>query len=43
MNPKEYFEKYKDKNVNKKNKGMRKDAPGMRFDADASRIMSLHE
>ena len=35
VNPKEYFEKYKDKSINKKHKGMRIDIPGMSFDADA--------
>ena len=43
VNPKEYFEKYKDKNINKKDKGMRKDAPGMTFESFTQRIMSLRD
>ena len=43
VNPKEYFEKYKDKSINKKHKGIRIDIPGMSFDADAGRIMSFQE
>ena len=31
VNPKEYFEKYKDKTVNKKHKGLKRDTPGMNF------------
>ena len=36
VNPKEYFEKYKDKNINKKGKGRT-------FDSFTQRIMSLHD
>ena len=43
VNPKDYFEKIKDKIINKKHKGMRKDAPGMTFESFAGRIMSIRE
>ena len=43
VNPKEYFEKYRDKTVNKKHKGLKRDTPGMNFEAYAKRICSLHE
>ena len=43
VNLKEYFEKYKNKNINKKHKGIKKGTAGMNFDAHAKRIMSLHE
>ena len=33
VNPKEYFEKYRDKTVNKKYKALKKDTPGMNFEA----------
>ena len=33
VNPKEYFEKYRDKTVNKKHKGLKRDTPGMNFEA----------
>ena len=33
VNPKEYFEKYRDKTVNKKHKGLKRDTPGMIFEA----------
>ena len=41
INPKEYFEKFKDRNINKKHKGVRRDAPGMNFESYASRISPL--
>lgn len=40
VNPKEYFEKYGDKNINKKHKGLKKDPSGMSFESYADRIMS---
>ena len=40
---KEYFEKYKDKNFNKKQKGMRKNMLGMNFESYASRNLSVNE
>ena len=43
VNPKEHFEKYRDKTVNKKHKGLQKDTPGMDFEAYSQRICSLHE
>ena len=43
VNPKEYFEKYRDKTVNKKHKGLKKDTPGMNFEAYSQRICSLHK
>ena len=43
VNPKEYFEKYKDKNINRKHRKFEKDTPGMTFEAYAARIMSLDE
>ena len=42
VNQKEYFEKYKDKSINKKHKGLKKDTPGMHFEAYADR-MSLND
>ena len=41
INPKEYFEKFKDRNINKKHKGVRRDAPGMSFENYAARIPLL--
>ena len=43
VNPKECFEKYRDKTVSKKHKGLKKDTPGMNFEAYSQRICSLHE
>ena len=43
INPKEYFEKYRDKTSNKKYKGLKKDTYDMNFDAYSSRLSSLHE
>ena len=42
VNPKEYFEKYKDKNCNKKHKG-RKNAMRMIFESYSSRILSFND
>ena len=41
VNPKEYFEKFKDKNINKKHKGVRKNTKGMDFLRYANRIKDL--
>ena len=41
INPKEYFEKFKDRNINRKHKGVRRDAPGMCFKSHAARITRL--
>ena len=38
INPKEYFEKFRNRNINKKHKGVRRDAPGMSFESYDSRI-----
>ena len=38
VNPKEYFEKFKNRNVNKKHKGVKKGTLGMMFDNYAQRI-----
>lgn len=43
VNTKEYFEKFKNKSIYKKNKGMRKDEPGMTFESSTRRIMSIRE
>ena len=40
VNPKEYFERYRDKNINKKHKGLKKDPSGMSFESYPDRIMS---
>ena len=36
INPKEYFEKFKNRKMNKKHKGVRRDTNGMSFDAYAN-------
>ena len=41
VNPKEYFEKFKNKSVNKKHKGVKKGTPGMMFENYAQRIKRL--
>ena len=43
INPKEYFEKLKDRKRNKKHKGVRGDTPGMTFESDAEKIASLRQ
>ena len=43
VNPKEYFEKYRDKTVNKKHKGLKRDTPGMNFEVYSQQMCSLHE
>ena len=43
VNPKEYFEKYRHKSLNKKYKGLKKDTPGMHFEAYANRVMLLND
>ena len=40
INPKEYFEMYKNRTFNNKCKGIRKDTPGMYFEAYADRLNS---
>ena len=41
VNPKEYFEKFRDKNINKKHKGVRRNTKGMDFQRYADRIKDL--
>ena len=43
INPKEYFEKYKDYSINKKHKGVKKNTPGTNFEAYSERLATLHE
>ena len=43
INPKEYFEKYRDKRINKKHKGLKRNTPGMDFEAYSSRLLFLLE
>ena len=43
INPKEYFEKFKDRKINKKHKGVRKDTQGMNFESYAMIINTLRE
>ena len=43
INPKEYFEKYRDKRINKKHKALKKDTTGMDFEAYSSRLLSSYE
>ena len=41
--PKEQFEKFKNRKINKNHKGVRRDMEGMSFDAYANRIMSFRQ
>ena len=41
VNPKEYFEKFKNKHINKKHKGVKRGTPGMMFENYANRIKRL--
>ena len=41
VNPKEYFEKFRNKSINKKHKGVRKNTKGMDFQRYANRIKDL--
>ena len=43
VNPKEYFEVFRSKEINKKHKGVKKNTPGMTFESFASRIMDIRE
>ena len=43
INPIDYFEKFKDRKINKKHKGVRRDTPGMTFESYAERISSLRQ
>ena len=43
VNPKEYFEKFKNRKINKKHKGVRRDTPVMCFESYAMRVNTLTE
>ena len=43
VNPKEYIEIFKSKDLNKKHKGIKKTTPGMNFESLSSRIMDTKE
>ena len=43
VNPKEYFEKFKNRKINKKYKDVRRDTPGMTFESYAMRINMLRD
>ena len=43
VKPKQYFEKYHNKNFNKKHKGVKKKTLGMTFPSYANRIIPLNE
>ena len=43
INPKEYYEVFKSKEINKKHKGVKKTTPGMHFESFPSRIMDFRE
>ena len=43
VNPKVYFEKFKNRAINKKHKGVRRDTPGMNFESYAARIKNLRD
>ena len=43
VNPKEYFEKFKNRSINKKHKGVRRDSPGMNSESYGERIKVLRE
>ena len=43
INPKEYFEKFKDRKINKDLKGVKRDTPGMCFESYAMRINTLRD
>ena len=43
VNPKEYIEIFKSKDLNKKHKGIKKTTPGMNFESFASRIMDTKQ
>ena len=43
IDPKEYFEKFKDRKINKKHKRVSRDTPSMTFESYAERISSLRQ
>ena len=43
INPKEYFEKFKNRKINKKHKGVRRGTPRMNFESYAEKISSIRQ
>ena len=43
INPKEYFEKFKIRKVNKRHKGVRRDTPGINFESYSEKMSSLRQ
>ena len=43
INPKEYSEKSKNRQINKKHKGVRRDTPGMNFEDQAEKISTIRQ
>ena len=43
VDPKEYYEIFRNKSINKKHNGVKKSTPGMNFESFASRIMDVRE
>ena len=43
INPKEFFEKFKDRKTNKKHKGVKRDMLGMTFESYTERISPLRQ
>ena len=43
INPKEYFENFKNRNNNKKHKGFRRDSPGINFEGYVEKISSVRQ
>ena len=43
INPRDYFEKFRNKSINKKHKGVKKDTKGICFDAYANRITDINQ
>ena len=43
INPKEYFEKFKNRKIDKKHKGVRRDTPGINFESCTEKMSSLRQ
>ena len=43
INLKEYFEKFKNQQINKKHKGIRRDIPRMNFESYAKKVSSVRQ
>ena len=43
INPKEYFEKFKNSKINKKHKGVRRDTPGIHSESYAEKMSSIRQ